>query len=167
MVCSCNSALYSTHHVLINNTCWGQSAHTEKEWRERGETASAACQGEQVLADLSAQHFRHFATFFTQFCEWGLVAYERGGTIRQWHAQGVCRLQTTTGIMARNECRRFLGWDHSNPYGNLLHIMFKELKGTSICTPEAEGMVGYCVKDMNEYEGWEAFQHHMVREGTT
>ena len=62
--------------------------------------------------------------------------------------------------MARNECRRFLGWDHSNPYGNLLHIVFKELKGTSIRTPE--GMVGYCVKDMNEYEGWEVFQHHMV-----
>lgn len=114
--------------------------------------------------DFHEVDFNKFATFFTDYCPWGAVAYEKGTRVRHWHAQGVCKLETTSARMAKNDCLRFLEWyPYRSPYGGGLHLVFKELKHRDLHTPE--GMLGYCFKDMDEYEGWCSVVSDSVTDG--
>jgi hypothetical protein len=127
------------------------------EAKERWFSVTCSVKGE----DLREADFNHFATWITDKADWGAVAYERGSRIRHWHAQGVAKVTTTSYLMACNDCKRWLGWyPHRSPYGNKLYLLFRELKNRDLHTPE--GMLGYTLKDCDEYDGWMALLHDDV-----
>lgn len=112
-------------------------------------------------ADLEHTHYMFLRTYFTRHPGVvGCLAYERGGRCRHWHAQGVCRVVATSGVRARNDFLRAVGWWSANPYGNKLHVLFRELSQKDLHT--FIGMLGYCGKDEGEYDGWDIAYHEDI-----